>query len=277
MEVSAKLASRESLQLTRNCRNFFHKPVWSGAFCVMGLLGMGLFSQNVITQEFTKIYTPGGGQISVSREYDDWSLGRTGESPGDQGPTAAMASYGNSGFAYASNIIAGYSTYPYDDISLQGLAACDHLNCTYGLFDTLSICPRCADVSQEISLQAGRYLSRDDVLSLDADRGAINMTSGTNFSDWDRLGIDRPGPLLVHYLAMVRDNDSQDVPPAAVECVAYWCVVTNYSEMLDGVLKEIRGATYTFWSAPDAPNMDKNVFTNSSPAARTTYGQEQDI
>jgi len=168
-----------------------------------------------------------------------------------------MASYGNLGFAYASNIIAGYSTYPYDDISLQGLAYCDHLNCTYGLFDTLSICPRCADVSQAMSLHSGRYLLRDGVLSLGADRGAINITSDTEFSDWDRLGIKSPGPLLVHYLAMVCDNDSQDTPPAAVECVAYWCAVTNYSEMLDGVLKEIRGTTYTFWSAPDAPNMDK--------------------
>ena len=168
-----------------------------------------------------------------------------------------MASYGNLGFAYASNIIAGYSTYPYDDISLQGLAYCDHLNCTYGLFDTLSICPRCADISQEMSLHSGRYLLRDGVLSLGADRGAINITSDTEFSDWDRLGIKSPGPLLVHYLAMVCDNDSQDTPPAAVECVAYWCAVTNYSEMLDGVLEEIRGTTYTFWSAPDAPNMDK--------------------
>lgn len=138
----------QSNRLTQDCRNFFHKPVWSGAFCMIALLGMGLFSQNGITQRFTEIYTPGGGQISVSRGYDDWSLGRTGEALGDQGPTAAMASYGNLGFAYASNIIAGYSTYPYDDISLQGLAYCDHLNCTYGLFDTLSICPRCADVSQ---------------------------------------------------------------------------------------------------------------------------------
>jgi len=238
---------------------------------------MGLFSQNVITQQFTEITTPGGGRISISREYDDWSLGETAEALGGQGPTAAMASYGNLGFAYASNIIAGFSMYPDDDISLQGLASCDHANCTYGLSDTLSICPRCADVSNEISLQSGRYFLRDGVLSLDAERGAINITSGTNFSDWDRLGIRLPGPLLVHYLAMVNGNDLQSVPPSAVECVAYWCAVVNYSEMIDGVLKEIRGATYTFWSAPDAPNMDKNVVTNSSDSARTSYGQEQDI
>lgn len=165
---------------------------------MIALLGMGLFSQNMITQRFTEIYTPSGGQISVSRGYDDWSLGRTGEALGDQGPTAAMASYGSLGFAYASNIIAGYSTYPYDDISLQGLAYYDHLNCTYGLFDTLSICPRCADVSQDITLNSGRYLLRDGVLSLDADRGAINITSDIESSNWDRLGIKSPGSLLVH-------------------------------------------------------------------------------
>jgi hypothetical protein len=55
------------------------------------------------------------------------------------GPTAAMASYGNLEFACASNIIAGYSEYPKDDLSLYGLAYCDGLNCSYGLYDTLSI------------------------------------------------------------------------------------------------------------------------------------------
>jgi len=238
---------------------------------------MGLFSQNVITQKLTEVYTADGGWIRIAREYDDVSVGLTGETLGDQGPTAAMASYGNLGFAYASNIIAGYSDYPDDDLSLHGLAGCDNSNCTYGLFDTLSICPRCADVSQEIVLEDGRYVLRSGVLSLDADRGAINITSGTNFSDWDRLSIRSPGPLLVHYLAMVRDNDVQDLLPAAVECVAYWCVVTNYSEMLGDSLREARGDFYTFASGPDAPHADIVVVTNSSDSARTSYGQEEDI
>ena len=90
-----------------------------------------------------------------------------------------MASYASLGFAYASNVISGYSLYPEDDISRQGLAVCDQLNCSYGLFDTLAICPRCADVSQDISLDSGRYVLRDGVLSLDVDRGSINITSGT--------------------------------------------------------------------------------------------------
>lgn len=112
---------------------------------------MGLFSQNVITQKSVEVYTEGGGRISVSRVYEDCSFGESGDGLGYQGPTAAMASYGSLGFAYASNIISGYSVYPGDDISRQGLADCDHLNCTYGMFDTLSICPRCADVSQDIN------------------------------------------------------------------------------------------------------------------------------
>lgn len=238
---------------------------------------MGLFSQNVITQKSVEMYTEGGGRIAVSRVYDDCSFGESGEALGDQGPTAAMASYGSLGFAFASNIITGYSMYPDDDISRQGLAECDYLNCTYGRFDTLSICPRCADVSQEISLDSGRYILRDGVLSLDKDKGLINITSGTEFSDWERLGIRSPGPLLVHYLAMVQDNDLKDVPPAAVECVAYWCAVTNLSTMMNGVLNEIRGATWSFHLPSDSEDVDVLIATNSSASARTSYKQENDI
>lgn len=244
---------------------------------MIALLGMGLFSQNVITQTSIEMYTEGGGQIFISRFYADSIFGETGDALGDQGPTSAMASYASLGFAYASNVIAGYSVYPDDDISRQGLAGCDQLNCSYGLFDTLAICPRCADVSQDITLDSGRYILRDGVLSLDVDRGAINITSGTEFSDWERLGIRSPGPLLVHYLAMVHDNDRKDVPPAAVECAAYWCAVTNLSHMTNGVLQEIRGATYAFWSPADHANIDELIATNSSASARTSYGQNQDI
>ena len=277
MEVSASLATGESIQLTKPCRNGFYKPVWSGALCIVALLGMGLFSQNVITQKSVEINTEGGGRIAVSRVYEDYSLGESGDALGDQGPSAAMASYGSLGFTYASNIISGYSVYPDDDISRQGLAECDHLNCTYGWFDTLSICPRCADVSQEIRLDSGRYVLRDGVLSLDEDRGTVNITSGTEFSDWERLGIRSPGPLLVHYLAMVQDNDLKDVPPAAVECVAYWCAVTNLSTMMNGVLNEIRGATWSFHLPSDSEDVYVLIATNSSASARTSYKQENDI
>ena len=244
---------------------------------MIALLGMGLFSQNVITRQQTEIRTSEGGWIRVSRAYDEASLGHTGDTLGDQGPTAAMASYGNLGFAYASNIIAGYSVWPDDDISRYGLAFCDGLNCTYGTYDTLGICPRCADVSKEIVHDSGHYVLRDGALSLDADKGSINITSDTSFSDWDRVGIRSPGPLLVHYLAMVRDNDVQDTEPVAVECAAYWCVVTNYAQMVNGSLIEARSDFYTFASAPDAPHADIVVTTNSSASARTSYGQEEDI
>jgi hypothetical protein len=76
---------------------------------------------------------------------------------------------------------------------------------------------------------------------------------------------------------MVRDNDVQDTPPAAVECAAYWCVVADYAQMVNGSLHEARGDFYTFASAPDAPHADMVVVTNSSAAARTSYGQEQNI
>jgi hypothetical protein len=277
MEARMMLTMGESIELTRKHRNFFHKPVWSGAFCMFAFLGIGLFSQNVITRQQTEIHIPEAGWIRVSRAYDEVSLGRTGDTLGDQGPTAAMASYGKLGFAYANNIIAGYSEYTKDDLSLYGLAYCDGLNWSHGLYDTLSICPRCADISQEILLESGRYDLRDDMLSLDADNGSINITSGTGFSDWDRLGIKIPGPLLAHYLAMVRDNEVQDTPPAAVECAAYWCVVTDYAQMVNGSLHEARGDFYTFASASDAPHADMVVVTNSSAAARTSYGQERDI
>lgn len=277
MEVSVRLATGERARLTNSRRNGFYKPVWSGALCIVALLGMGLFSQNVITQKSVEMYTEGGGRIFVSRVYEDCSFGETGDDLGDQGPTAAMASYGSLGFAYASNIISGFSAYPDDDISRQGLADCDHLNCTYGFFDTLSICPRCADVSQDITLDSGRYILRDGVLSLDKDRGQINITSGTEFSDWERLGIRSPGPLLVHYLAMVQDSELQDVSPAAVECVAYWCAVTNLSSMVNGVLQEMQGATWTFYVSSDRENLDELITTNSSASARTSYGQDQDI
>jgi hypothetical protein len=50
MEVRMMLTMGESIELTRKHRNFFHKPVWSGAFCMFVLLGIGLFSENLITR-----------------------------------------------------------------------------------------------------------------------------------------------------------------------------------------------------------------------------------
>jgi hypothetical protein len=251
-------------------------PVWLGASCIVALLGTGLFSQNVITRPFVNIIDSPGGVVYISRTLDSYTYGLSGDIFDDQGPDSQMASYGLLGFAYSSNIIAGTSAYPYDDLSLNGLFQCDSANCTFELYDTLSICTQCVDISEEIRIDSDRFVLRSGVLSIDIEKGVLNITSDTDYPDWDRLKMDAPGPLLVHYLALVHDLDYSDANPAAVECVAYWCVAAYQSSVRNGLLYEVPGNA-DHLKTKTQYNTNGNTITNTSDSAHTFYGQEQDV
>jgi hypothetical protein len=251
-------------------------PVWLGASCIVALLGMGLFSQNVISRPFVNNNDAIGGAVYIARTFDSYTSGLSGDFLGDQGPDSQMASYGVLGFAYSNNVIRGISSYPVDDLSLNGLFECNSVNCTFEFYDTLNICAQCVDLSGEIRIDSGRFVLRSGVLSIDVEDGVLNITSDTHYPDWDQLTIGAPGPLLIHYFALVHDRDFPESKPAAVECAAYWCVATYQSSVLNGLLYEVPANTDPLETSTQYKT-NGNTFTNTSDSARTYYGQEQDI
>jgi hypothetical protein len=251
-------------------------PVWLGASCVFALLGMGLFSQNVITRKFIDIEDPIGGVINISRLYDHWSWGLSGDALGDQGPGPQMVSYGISGFAYASNVISQYSG-PEDDYSRNGQFDCNTAECTFQPYNTLRICARCMDVSPEVIVERNRFVLRSGLLSLDIENGVVNVTSDTDYPGWHELNVDAPVPLLVRYLALGHDNDFRDKPPVATECVAYWCVGLHHSYTSNNLLYEMPGKDDSPSDYDPQYDLYDYTVTNTSTSARTYYGQEQDV
>jgi hypothetical protein len=251
-------------------------PVWLGASSIVALLGMGLFSQNVISRLLVDNNDPSGGAVYIARTFDSYTNGLSGDFLGDQGPDSQMASYGVLGFAYSNNVIRGISSYPADDLSLNGLFECNSVNCTFELYDTLNICTQCVDLSEEVRTDSGRFVLRSGVLSIDFEDGILNITSGTHYPDWDHLDTDALGPLLIHYFALVHDRDFPESKPAAVECAAYWCVATYQSSVLNGLLYEVPENANRLDSSTQYKT-NGNTVTNTSDSARTYYGQEQDI
>lgn len=250
-------------------------PVWLGASCVVALLGTSLFSQNVIARHSLDTSTLDAGTVNVAQGYDHFTRGLSGNTFGDQGPSAQMASYGNFGFAYATNFIRGFSNFPSDDLSLNGQAWCNKSNCTFEPFDTLRICAHCADISREVNRESGRLSLRSDLLSLDVENGIVNLTSDTNYPDWDWLSVNAPAPLLVHYFALTQVR-AQNASPAAIECAAYWCVATYDSYRSNSLVYEVPRIVNTS-SAGTPKDLNNAAITNHSASALTHYGLENDI
>lgn len=262
-------------KLISDHRNFVRMPVWLGACCVLTLLGTSLFTHNVITTTTMDIANTEGGSVNILQSYRRSSRGLSGSALGDQGPTLPIASYGAIGFAFPANVIQDYSSSPDDDLSLHGKAHCDTMNCTFEPYENLRICAHCEDVSKEIYVESGRSLLRSGVLSLDAEKGFVNITSDMDYPRWDWLSEDAPVPLLVHYLALAQAG-VKDQDPIAVECAAYWCVTTYKSRMSHGTLDETPwGATPSGGGYGYDPN--EHTFTNRSTSARTHHGQNNSI
>jgi hypothetical protein len=217
-----------------------------------------------------------GGVVYVGRLYDSYTYGLSGNILNDQGPDPRMASYGVLGLAQSSNVIIGFPGYPEDDLSLTGLVYCNSANCTFELYDTLEICARCVDLSEEVRIDSGRFDLRSGLLSIDVENGFINITSDTGYPDWDQLNTGALGPLLIHYFALMHDSDFPESKPAAVECAAYWCVARYRSSVLNGSLYEVPGYADPLEISTQYKS-DDNTITNTSDSARTYYGQEQDI
>ena len=263
-------------------RKWWSLPAWLGASGVLTLLGMDTVTQNLITYRYDSLPSKTECSVKIARFYDGWTTALSGSPLGDQGPEAAMVSYGIFGFAFGPNVIDSSSTIE-DSVSLHGLNSCDSGNCTYGNYSTMSICSKCADISKEIAEQSGRYTLRSDAVSLNMGNGTINVTSFTEYPTQGEFAKEPVGPLLVHYMALVHDTRPFDynVAPAAVECVAYWCVATYNSSVLDNSFVELAANDHTT-SLVDYINggtdhLNDDSFTNTTDVAKTVYGQEQDV
>lgn len=200
----------------------------------------------------------------IAQNYSDWNIGLSGSTLGDQGPGSAMKTYATAGFASAPNNLAGF-THAADDLSQNGLAYCYYGNCTYAKYSTLSICPKCVDISRDVSTVSDRFVLKSGVLSLDINGGFVNVTSDTKYPEQDENWANAIGPLIVHYTALAHDDEEPTMPPSAAECVAYWCVNVYSSNHTTNVWRENYAYGYN------------NSFTNRSVYAQTYHRQAEDI
>ncbi|KAK3112647.1 hypothetical protein LTR53_010870 [Teratosphaeriaceae sp. CCFEE 6253] len=183
--------------------------------------------------------------------YTVWN---NGSRAGDESPVAGMIASINSGFAQP--FITGTSSSPAE--LMNGAFNCGSTNCSMGLYSTLSVCSKCADTSHLINTHDGIATLPDRSLSLAAS-ALLNVTSDTEYPKSDVLGQADIGPLIVHYRALARGYDN--VAPAAVECVAYWCVSTINGNITSNVLEE----------------EVLNTNTNLDLSDRTSYARGSDI
>lgn len=234
-----------------------------GAAVIVCLLGVGVFTQQVITvrgqaKDISDAGDPNPANVPIARRYvDQWEFGSTGYQPGDQTPPVWMESAVIAGFTFPAN------TQQKD--SIVSLVNCATGNCTFASYSTLSLCSKCADISDQIicgdlfrnksSCPAGS-LTRlpDNSLSLNASTGVVNITSDDQYPSLSNMtGI---GPLVARYVGM----GYWDTPAIAKECALYWCVKTYNSTVVNSIFTESEVETWTNLTAP-----------------KTSYGQEWNI
>ncbi|KAK5678655.1 hypothetical protein LTS10_009099 [Elasticomyces elasticus] len=233
------------------CNGFWRTWACPAAVTVLALLGTGLFVQNIVVQtSTTTIVAQAIAWIWVAHKYD---IAYEGEHLGDETPVAGMIASVVNGFAqpFVDN------GSPMDLAELmKGAYACGTTNCTLGTYSSLSVCPLCVDISYKVNVSGDFAALPNEYLTLSTN-GLLNITSDTRYPDSKNFsGI---GPLIVHYTVLAWGYGN--VTPAAVECVAYWCVSTYQGDVISNALEE----------------KVLHTDTDSSAPARTSYPQATDI
>lgn len=233
-----------------NARTAIRHWAFLGAALIVCLLGVGVFTQNVITVRGQEREVVGLGQVQspISKLYEgQWQLGASGYKPGDQMPKMWMISAINEGFFYPASI--------QNSDTVVDLVTCPSGNCTFGLYSTLSLCYKCANVTDDV-LCGNAYLDPkscptgartrlpDDSVSLDPQTGVVNITSDDSYPKYSNMtGI---GPLVARYLGL----GYWDKPAYVTECALYWCVNTYNATVQNNVFNEVLVSSWTNLSAP---------------------------
>ena len=233
-----------------------------GALLVVSLLGIGVFTQQVITVRGLErdIDSPGDtlpARVPISRLYEgQWEFGSTGFTPGDQMPKPWMASAVGTGFTYPLTN---------NEDAITNLVHCSTGNCTFGLYSTLSLCWDCANIADQI-LCGDLYQNKtqcppgsltrlpDDSVSLNATIGVVNITSDDSYPKLSKMSDI--GPLVARFVGIGYWN----TPAQAQECALYWCVKTRTARVEAGIFTETVTQSWTNLTAP-----------------RTSYGQDWHI
>lgn len=237
-----------------------HTAFW-GAALVMALLGVGVFTQQVITVRGQERAVDNNGEVSrakvpINSAYEgQWQYGATGAEPGDQMPWVPTIAAIQAGFLLPTS-------FQSIDQSLAELVSCPSGNCTFGLYSTLSLCWQCTDITSEV-LCGDAYLHpescpegertrvRDNSVSLDPGTGVVNITSDDQYPKYANFtGV---GPLVARYVGL----GYWTKPAYATECALYWCVATS----------KANSESYFFTETPT------KYWTNLT-APRTYYGSD---
>ena len=236
-----------------NIRTTYRHWAVLGAALIVSLLGVGVFTQNVIKirgqeRDIQDMPHANRAKTPVARNYvDQWEFGSSGESPGDQMPNVNMDSAITAGFTFPA------ATLQKDVVS--GLVHCSTGNCTFGLYSSLSLCSQCIDISDQLQCRDAyrhpkscpknaRVQLPDNSISLDPNIGVVNITSDDQYPMLSNMtGV---GPLVARYVGMGYWN----TPALAQECALYWCVQTYNASVVSNNFLEFEVQSWTNLSSP---------------------------
>jgi len=218
------------------------------------MLGTSVFTQEIVKQHAyavneTSPANTGSRMTPIAQDYYEYQYGNKN---GSEQPLIPMISAIEAGFMFPAD----YS----DSDSINDLVNCTTGDCDFGLYSSLAVCSKCADISDMIvapcdqdNCQVGQRIRlSDDSLSLDAVNGYVNITSDTTYPNASIL--DGIGPLIAHYKVL----GWVELPAQAVECAVYWCVNTYEGNMTDDDFDEDLNSSWTDTSA------STNLLNNSS-------------
>ncbi|KAK4554822.1 hypothetical protein LTR86_007970 [Recurvomyces mirabilis] len=193
-----------------------------GGFLVLALLGVNVFTQQIVGQEYqpyntTKSYVP--------IAYTWLERYEPGDEPGNEQPHADMAA------AIISGFLAPNALYR-ETVVGSGSVSCPSGNCTFLPFYSLATCRTCRDITDTIIFpkcqtpeceqdgQDSRIRLSTVDLSLDRITGIVNITSDLQYPD--NSSISGVGPLLAHYFGLGLSHGDYAIANAT-ECAIYWC------------------------------------------------------
>ncbi|RAH47416.1 DUF3176 domain-containing protein [Aspergillus brunneoviolaceus CBS 621.78] len=244
-----------------------------GCFILVVAAAIAPFVQQVLSITSQPIHSPGQSSIRVcnTSAYVDYGEGA--------GPGMNKVPLSTAGAIYTG-------LFQSTGTNSQALTmTCPTGNCTFAPYQSLGLCQRCANITDELTLTTANptstmstyHYNLTNGFSFSTSWGGIYLMNATTGLDLVKLDASALPPLILNFTAI--SAAGYGVPPtiSATECALYFCVKTYSASVQEGVFNETLVSTATTSNSSTAASditTDLTLFPDhctSNQTAHCTY------
>ncbi|KUL89242.1 hypothetical protein ZTR_03692 [Talaromyces verruculosus] len=247
-----------------------------GSFVLLAGVAIGPFAQQVISIKGRLASSDSPGSIPIcdyNQAYDDWGDGA--------GPGMNLVPLDTIGSIYEGLLQAPNRN------NISVIPSCSSGNCTFGDYQSLGFCSKCADISSQMIPQGDcdneNDFDSECILRLPPSpyELEIDITLDTTINattDWDLLELDVTDlPVIVNFTALTSPANKTRIRAnaRATECTLYFCVATYHSNIDEGRFTEETISTATITNKTLGIDWDPNAIYSASPATCVVNGVQK--